>query len=303
MLPMLATDFLGIHLKNPLVLAAGLLGTNASILKRVAASGAGAVTMKSIGPKPRAGNPNPTIISFGDVVMNAVGLPSPGYMNLDREWEGLKGIKVPLFASFYAGSVGEFAEVAEAIVPHKPALLDVNIGCPNTKSHGAIFGKDPKVAAKVVTAVKEVSGKIPVMPKLPPSDNALEVAKACVDAGADAIAGFNTWGPGMVIDINTRKKVLGFGTGGVSGPAIRPLMVKKIYDLYEAVDVPVVAVGGITTGRDAIEAIMAGASMVEIGSGTIYRGMDVFAKVAAEMESWMRENDVKSIKELVGSAH
>ena len=300
---MLATDFLGIHLKNPLVLSAGFLGTNASILKRVAASGAGAITMKSIGPKPRAGNPNPTIISFGDVVMNAVGLPSPGYMNLDREWDGLKGIDVPLFSSFYAGSIGEFAEVAEAIVPHKPALLDVNIGCPNTKAHGAIFGKDPKIAAKVITAVKEVSGKIPVMPKLPPGDSALEVAKACVDAGADAIAGFNTWGPGMVIDINTRKKVMGFGTGGVSGPAIRPLMVKKIYDIYEAVDVPVVAIGGITTGRDAIEAIMAGASIVEIGSGTIYRGMDVFAKVAKEMETWMSENGVKSIKELIGSAH
>ena len=300
---MLATNFVGMRLRSPVALAAGILGTNASILKRVADSGAGAVTMKSIGPKPREGNANPTVLAFGDVVMNAVGLPSPGYQNMAREWEELKGIKVPLFSSFYAGSIDEFVEVAEAIVPHKPALLDVNIGCPNTKSHGAIFGKDPEIAGKLIGAIKDVAGKIPVMPKLPPSDSFIEVAKACEDAGADAIAGFNTWGPGMVIDINARKPVFAFKTAGVSGPAVKPLMMRGIYELYEHVNVPLVAVGGITYGTDALEAIMAGATMVEIGSGAYYRGIGVFGKVASEMESWMQENNVKSLKELIGSAH
>ena len=301
---MLTTELAGIRLKNPTILAAGLLGTSASILKRVASSGAGAITTKSIGPVPRAGNANPTVLCVGEVMMNAVGLPSPGYQNMEREWAELKGVEVPIIASFYAGSIDEFIEVVEAIVPHKPALLDVNIGCPNTKSHGMIFGKDPETAGELIGRIKDVAGKIPVMPKLTPNaDKMIEVAKACEEAGADAIAGFNTWGPGMVIDINTRKPVFAFKTAGVSGPAVRAMTVAGIYKLYEAVEIPIVAVGGITYGSDALEAIMAGATAVEIGSGIHYRGIDIFNKVTGEMESWMKENNVKSLKELVGSAH
>ena len=300
---MLTTDIAGVRLKNPTILAAGLLGTSAAILKRVASSGAGAITTKSIGPVPREGNPNPTVLCWGEGLINAVGLPSPGYKNMGREWEELKSIDVPVIASFYAGSIDEFVEVCEAIVPHKPAMLDVNIGCPNTKSHGAVFGKDPKTAGKLVSKIKEAAGSIPVMPKLPPSDNFIAVAKACEDAGADAIAAFNTWGPGMVIDINVRKPVMGFKTGGISGPAIRPMMVKGIYDLYEAVDVPIVAVGGIMYGIDVLEAMMAGATAVEIGSGIHYRGIDVFAKACSEAESWLKENNLKSIGEVIGGAH
>ena len=300
---MLATEIAGLKLKNPAILAAGLLGTSASLLKRVAASGAGAVTMKSIGPVARDGNPNPTVLCWGEGLINAVGLPSPGYKNMDREWQELKGLEVPLIASFYGGSTEEFIEVATAIAAHKPAMLDVNIGCPNTKSHGAIFGKDPKTAGDLVSKIKEAAGKIPVMPKIPPSDKFVDVAIACQDAGADAIAAFNTWGPGMVIDINARRPVIGFKTGGISGPAIRPLMVKGVYDLYEKLDVPIVASGGIMYGRDALEAMMAGATAVEIGSGIHYRGIDVFKKVTGEMESWMKSNSVKSVKEVIGNAH
>ncbi|MCK4327377.1 MAG: dihydroorotate dehydrogenase [Candidatus Diapherotrites archaeon] len=301
---MLTMEIAGLKLKNPTILAAGFLGTSASILKRVADSGAGAVTIKSIGPEPREGNPNPTVLCWGEGLMNAVGLPTPGYKNMTREWAELKDISVPVIASFYGGSISEFVEVAEAIVENKPAMLDVNIGCPNTKKHGAVFGKDPETAGKLINKIKEVAGSIPVMPKLTPNtDNMLEVAKACVDNGADAIAGFNTWGPGMVIDVNVRKPVMGFKTGGISGPAVRPLMVKGIYDLYEKIDAPIVAVGGIMYGTDVIEAMMAGATAVEIGSGIHYRGIDVFSKACSEMEAWMKENGVKSLEELVGSAH
>ncbi len=300
---MLTTDLAGIRLKNPVILASGLLGTNASILKRVASAGAGAVTLKSIGPIPREGNANPTVLCWGEGVINAVGLPSPGYKNMDKEWQELESIDVPVIASFYAGSIDEFVEVCTAIVEKKPAMLDVNIGCPNTKSHGAIFGKDPETASELINKIKDVAGKIPVMPKLPPSDNFIAVAKACVDAGADAIAAFNTWGPGMIIDINTRKPVMGFKTGGISGPAIRPMVIKGIYDLYNAVDVPIVAVGGITYGKDALEAMMAGATAVEIGSATHYRGIDVFKKVTNEMEDWMKKNNVNHVSEVIGNAH
>lgn len=300
---MLTSDLAGIRLKNPLILAPGILGTNASILKRVAEAGAGAVTMKSIGPVRREGNANPSIIASSEWMMNAVGLSSPGYKNMTREWEELKGFPVPVIASFYGGSIAEFVEVAEGVAAHKPAMLDVNIGCPNTKNHGAVFGKDPEIAGEVIREIKKVSGKIPVMPKLPPSDNFVAVAKACEEAGADAIAAFNTWGPGMVIDINTRKPILAFKTGGVSGPAVKPLMIKGIYDLYEAVNVPIVAIGGITYGRDVIEAMMAGATAVEIGTGVYYRGIEVFKKTASEMDAWLEEQGIKSVKEVIGAAH
>lgn len=301
---MLTTELAGMRLKNPTILAAGVLGTSAAILKRVASSGVGAVTTKSIGPKPREGNANPCVLCIGEVMMNAVGLPSPGYQNMEREWKELEGIEVPVIASIYAGSIDEFVEVAEAVAAKKPALLDVNIGCPNTKKHGAIFGKDPKTAGDLVNKVKEVAGKVPVMPKLTPNaDNMLEVAKACEDAGADAIAGFNTWGPGMVIDINTRKPVFAFKTAGVSGPAVKQMTIRGIYDLYETVDIPIVAAGGITYGNDTLEAIMAGATAVEIAAGVYYRGIDIFKKVTDEMGSWMKENKIKSLKELVGNAH
>ena len=301
---MLTTRLGQLSLENPTILAAGFLGTNAGILKRVAKAGAGAVTTKSIGPVPRDGNPNPTVLCYGPGLMNAVGLPSVGHMNMAKEWEALKGIGVPVVASIYGGTVREYAEVAESVAGQKPAMIDINIGCPNTKAHGALFGTNPDAAHKVVSAVKDAAGKVPIMPKLTPNTHLLrEVAKACEDAGADAIAAINTVGPGMIIDINTAKPIFSFKTAGLSGPAIRPLAVRCVYDIYGAVKVPVVGVGGITYGKDAIEMVMAGATAVEIGSAIYYRGIDVFGKVCTEMEAWMKEGGHKSLKGLVGAAH
>ncbi|MCD6523334.1 MAG: dihydroorotate dehydrogenase [Candidatus Diapherotrites archaeon] len=301
---MLSTSFAGIELENPTVLAAGILGTSAAILKRVADSGAGAVTIKSIGPKKREGHSNPTVLFFDSYLMNAVGLPTPGYRNMEREWEELKEINVPVIASIYASSIEEFVEVAQYVASRKPDAIELNISCPNTKAHGMLFGKDPSIAHDVVSQVKEVTNNIPIFAKLTPNtDRVIEVARACEEAGADAIVAFNTWGPGMYIDINTRRPVLHYRTGGVSGPAVKPLVVKGIYELYEHVSLPILGVGGITNGNDAIEMIMAGASAIGIGSAVYYRGIDVFKRICDEMQGWMLTHDYKSIKELVGVAH
>jgi len=300
---MLSVSIAGIELKNPTILAAGLAGTNQAILKRVADNGAGAVTLKSIGPVEREGNPNPTILATDMFVANAVGLSSPGYKNMEEEWEGVKDFPVPVIASFYAGSVEEFVEIATDITKHKPAMLEINIGCPNTKSHGMVFGTEPEMAGEVVRAVKEVTD-IPVMPKLTPNTHKyVEVAKACVEQGADVIGAFNTWGPGMLIDTNTTKPVFAFKSCGISGPAVKPLTVRGVFELYKAVDVPIVALGGVTTGNDAVEMIMAGATAVGIGSGIYYRGLDVFKKVCDEMKEFMELHGYSSLKDMRGVAH
>lgn len=300
----MSVSFCRAKMKNPTVLASGFLGTSIEMLKRVAGEGAGAVTFKSIGPKVKSGHRNPTVLAYEWGVINAVGLPSAGYKDTKTELARIKEVKAPVFVSIYGASVEEFKEVAEAVARYKPAVIELNISCPNTKAEGMIFGCSEKLSAEVVAAVKDVSGKVPVMPKLTPQAVDIgKVAKACEEAGADAIAAINTVGPGMLINIEARKPVLDYKRGGISGPAVRPIAVRCVYDIYEAVDLPILGIGGVTEGRDAIELMQAGASVVGIGSGIYYRGIDVFSKVCEEMKVWMKENGFKNVEELVGIAH
>jgi dihydroorotate dehydrogenase (NAD+) catalytic subunit len=300
----LETDFAGIKLRNPTVLASGILGTNAALLKRVAEEGAGAVTMKSIGPCEKEGHSNPCVLAWEHGLINAVGLPSPGCKNMEGEWAALDKRNFPLIASIYGSSVEEFSEVALAVAKHKPDMIEVNISCPNTKKEGMVFGLDPETAAEVTKAVKKSSGKIPVMPKLTPqAPNIALVAKACEKAGADAICAINTLGPGMLIDTEARKPVLANRFGGISGPAIKPIALRCVYQIFEAVKVPVLGMGGVCSGRDAIEMVMAGATALGIGSAAYYQGMGVFKKVCGEIREWMQENGVKGLGEIRGAAH
>lgn len=291
-------------MRNPTVLAAGFLGTNAEMLKRVVEEGAGAVTFKSIGPKVKSGHRNPTVLAYEWGVMNAVGLPSPGYKEMEEELARIKEVKAPVFVSIYGASVEEFWEVADAVAEYKPAVVEVNVSCPNTKEEGMIFGCSEKSTFDVVSTVKDACGSIPVMPKLTPqAQNIGKIAKICEEAGADAIAAINTVGPGMLINIEARKPVLEYKTGGISGPGIRPIAVRCVYDIYEAVDLPILGIGGVTEGRDAVEMMQAGATAVGIGSGIYYRGIDIFRKVCEEMKVWMKQNSCKDVKKLVGVAH
>ncbi|MFH1257126.1 MAG: dihydroorotate dehydrogenase [Candidatus Diapherotrites archaeon] len=302
---MIEVFFAGMHLKNPTVLASGILGLGGKMLCRVALEGgAGAVTMKSIGPTPRNGNNNPTILALDHGLINAVGLPTPGYKNLEEEWSELKQCSVPVIASVFGGSLEEFVEVTENVAQRNPAMIEMNISCPNTKEHGMLFGVEPESAAAVVSAVKNAAGKIPVMAKLTPNTHKfVAVGKACVEAGADALCAINTVGPGMAINIDAEKPVLAFKTGGLSGPAIKPIAVRCVYQLYKEVQVPILGLGGVTYGKDAIEMVMAGATAVGIGTGVYYRGIGVFKEVADEMRQWMEQHGYKSLKDLRGKAH
>lgn len=298
----LQTTFIGKSLKNPLVLASGILGNSRDILERVYQEGCGLVTMKSIGPEPRDGHNNPTVIDLGSGLINAVGLPTPGYLNMENEWNALKTRKFPIIASIYGGSVDEFQQVAQFVSDRQPDYIEINISCPNSEKHGMIFGIHSESSASVVAAVKQVID-VPLIAKLTPqAPDIAGIAKACEDAGADAICAINTLGPGMVIDIESNRPVLAFKKGGLSGPMIKPVAVRCVHDIFEAVSIPIIGLGGVTTGKDAVEMMMAGATLVGIGSGVKYRGIDIFKKVATEMHDWLTQHGLE-LSDIIGAAH
>ena len=295
-------NFLGKTLHTPMVLASGVLGNNKAILKRVWENGCGLPTMKSIGPAPREGHKNPTVIDLGNGMINAVGLPSPGYLNMEEEWQELSDRAFPINASIYGSSIEEFIRVAEFVSAKGPDFIELNISCPNSDKHGMIFGVNAKSSHDVVAAVKKVI-QVPLIAKLTPAAPDIgTIAKACEDAGADAICAINTAGPGMIIDIESRSPVLDFKKGGLSGPMIKPIAVRCVYDIFRSVSIPIIGLGGISTGTDAIEIIMAGATLVGIGTAVRYRGITVFDKVNKEINNWLAAHGT-TMEEIQGAAH
>jgi len=302
----LGAGLCGAKLANPTVLASGVLGVTGALLVRAAREGgAGAVTSKSCSLEPRLGHPNPILLDLPTGMINAVGLSNPGVEEEVGEIrEAVQNAGVPVIASVFADSAKKFGEVAAKIAEANPALIEVNISCPNVESEfGKPFAADAKAAAQVTEAVRNAV-KVPVVVKLSPNvPNIKEIAKAVVGAGADAICAINTVGPGMVIDIESAKPVLSNKTGGLSGPAVKPVAVRCVYDIAQAVQVPIIGTGGVATGRDAIELMMAGAAAVGIGTAVHSRGITVFKQVVDEMREWMESRGYSSAKQLVGIAH
>jgi len=295
---MLNTNFCKIELQNPLVLASGILGTSVELLNRVADNGAGAVTTKSIGPIEREGHNNPTVVEIENGLYNAVGLPTPGYINMDEEFKRWKEIKVPLIASIYGSSVQNYVDITEYIQKYAPSIIELNISCPN-KDDGMVFGKDMELTKELVKAVKAVS-KIPIMPKLTPNcNNIAEIAITCEAAGADAICAINTVQK-EISHPKLKKPLLSYGKGGISGPIIKNIALEKIKEIRSAVEIPILGVGGITNAKDAIEMLKAGANIVGIGSGVYFKGMDIFSKINKDIIDYMEKNNLKSTGEIVG---
>ena len=299
---MLKTNICGVELRNPTILASGILGVTKDSVDKLGKAGAGAVTLKSLCHEERTGNKNPTMFGYDDVFLNAVGLPGQGIDNSIKDFKRLNDLSVPVIASIYGYKIKQFGQVTKKIASLKPAMIEVNISCPHM-DYGKPYYADPELTAKVTREVKKNSGKIPVSVKLSPNVHDIkEIARAAEKAGADAITAINT-SIGMVIDLNARKPILSNKIGGISGPALKPIAVRCVYEIYETVKIPIIGTGGITYGKDAIEMIMAGATCVGIGTGIYYRGNDVFKKVCKEMEDWMKKNKVKSLDEIKGCAH
>jgi len=301
---MLETKFLNLDFKNPLVLASGILGVTASSLNNVVTKGAGGVTAKSISLKPRTGHPNPTMVGYEHFFINAVGLSNPGVEKAIEELTKFKELnQAPLIGSIFAGTPEEFGEIAAKICQAPIDILEVNISCPNVSlEFGDPFAYSIPAVEKITRAVK-ANSTVPVSIKLSPNAwNITEIAKAVETSGADAITAVNTIS-GMVIDVHTKTPILHNKQGGVSGPAIFPIALKCVYDIYKAVKIPIIATGGVTTGEDALAMIMAGATLVGVGSAVYFRGEDCFQKITEEMKQIMTEENINSLEEIRGIAH
>ena len=299
---MLQTNLCGIRLRNPTVLASGILGVTKESINRIGMEGAGAVTLKSLCHEERQGNPNPVMFGYGGVFMNAVGLPGQGIDNAIADFKRLDDASVPVIGSIYGYRISQFGEVAKKMASLKPAMIEVDISCPHM-DYGKPYYADAELAGKITREVKQNAGKIPVSIKLSPNVYDIkEIAHSAESNGAYAITAINA-ASGMVIDIDARKPVLANRIGGVTGLALKPIAVRCVYEIYETVKIPIIGTGGVTYGKDAIEMTMAGATGVGIGTAIFYRGTGVFKKVCDEMEGWMRKNKVKSLEEIRGCAH
>lgn len=310
-MPTLSTTFLNHTLHTPLVLASGIWGTTVSLLVRAADAGCGAVTAKSCGPAPRAGHVNPSCVDWGGGLINAIGLANPGaeaeVALLAKAKVELAPRGVPLIASIFAGTEAEFGEVAAVVAQAQPDYIEVNISCPNVGSeYGEPFAGNPASAAAVTRQVKAAVGGqgIPVIVKLAPNVPSIgRIARAVVEAGADALCAINTM-PALVIDAESGQTVLANRSGGLSGPALKPIALKAVYDARRACpDIPIIGTGGVNSGVDAIEMLMAGATTVGVGSAIYYRGGDALAQIVDEMAQWLADHGHDSVDAVRGLAH
>lgn len=293
----------GINLKNPLILASGILGINPGCLKRVEKEGAGAVTIKSISIETRMGHNNPIIVPFDGGMLNAVGYSNPGLKDALNIYRG-HDIKIPVIASIIGQKPDDFSRIIEAFEEIDFCAYEIPVSCPHTPGFGTMGGQDSPDFIKDVMKCIIDKTKRPVFIKIPPMDkNIKDYGKLLEDLGASAITAINTAGPGMVIDIESRRPYLGFKKGGLSGPALKPVAVRCVYELYEAVNIPIIGTGGINSGRDVIEMIMAGAQAVGIGSAVYFRGINAFSEILKEMESWLSHKNIKDINAIRGIAH
>jgi dihydroorotate dehydrogenase (NAD+) catalytic subunit len=302
----LSCSIAGVSFPTPLVLASGIWGTSPALLTRAAWAGAGAVTAKTCTPAPRAGHRNPTAVDWGGGLINAMGLPNPGARAeaelLRRARAALAPLGVPLIASIAADTLEGFAEAAAEVSRAEPALIEVNISCPNVRSdHGEIFAATADSAAAVTRAVKAAT-RIPVIVKLAPNvPDIAGIARAVEAAGADAITAVNTM-PGMLIDAESGQPVLANRTGGISGAALKPIALACVFAVTAAVRIPVIGTGGVLTGTDAVEMVMAGAAAVGVGSAVAARGPEAITLIRDELAAWMAAHGRAGLEDFRGAA-
>jgi dihydroorotate dehydrogenase (NAD+) catalytic subunit len=300
---LLSTNILGLRLSSPAVLASGVLGYSGDSMLRLAEAGAGAVVTKSVGMGSRVGYPNPTVVQAEAGLINAMGLPNPGIDAFAGEIAYAKTtVKVPLVVSVFGYDADEYAVVSEKAVRAGADAVELNVSCPHVKQTGSEIGQNAKLLAEVVEKVKAAVRK-PVIVKLSPNvTDIVEIAKTAVKAGADALTAVNTF-KAIAIDVDTQMPVLSNVKGGLSGPAVKPIALRCVYDIFEAVEVPIFGCGGISGWRDAVEFLLAGASAVQVGTGIAFEDLDVFEKINKGITKYLQKKGYGSVKEIVGLSH
>jgi dihydroorotate dehydrogenase (NAD+) catalytic subunit len=262
------------------------------------------VVTKSVGVEPRPGYPNPTVVQAEAGLINAMGLPNPGISDFAEEISYAKTVvKVPLIVSVFGYTAEEYATVAEKAVRAGADGVELNVSCPHVKDTGHEIGQHPKTLAEVVEKVK-ASVKKPVIVKLSPNvTDIVEIARTAVRAGADALTAVNTV-KAMAIDVDAQMPVLSNVKGGLSGPAIKPIALRCVYDIFEAdLKVPIFGCGGITIWRDAVEFLLAGASAVQIGTGVALEDPSIFQSVNKGVQAYLQRKGYGSVNEIVGLSH
>ena len=298
----LRTEIAGLELRNPTMLASGFLDETGASMARVYEAGAGAVVTKSIGPEPREGYLNPTVVELDAGLLNAIGLPNPGIVEYEGEVKRALSSGAVVIGSVFGKDAREYADVAAKMAGYGVAAIELNLSCPHAKGLGTEIAEHEDAVLEFTKAVKDAVD-LPVLPKLSP--NVRDIAAFAVAAekgGADGIVAINTV-KAMAISPELKMPVLANRFGGLSGPAIRPIGVRAVYDIFEKVEIPIVGVGGVGSGRDALEYIMAGARAVQIGTAIIPKGLGVFNEVTKEIASVLEEIGLKSVREAIGVAH
>ena len=284
-----------------MMLAAGILGISPSLLRRVYMSGAGAVISKTIGPTSKEGNKGPVIVGTDCGLLNAMGLPNPGIDEFINELIQFKDIEIPIIVSIFGNTENEFKLVAEKISNVSIVkAIELNISCPHSKV--SQIGQDADLTKKVVSIVRK-STSLPLFVKLTPNVTDIsKIAKSAEVAGADAITAINTV-RAMAIDIETGLPILSNIYGGLSGPAIRPIAIKSVFDIYKIVDIPIIGVGGIQKWEDVIEFFHAGASAIQIGTGIVQEDLNIFTNISKGLVSYLERKNISNIQKLTGKTH
>jgi dihydroorotate dehydrogenase (NAD+) catalytic subunit len=297
----ISTEFSGLKLKNPTILAAGILGETGYSLLNIIKGGAACVVTKSIGVTPKEGHPNPTFVETEHGIINAMGLPNPGIDGYKGEVKTALEGGVPVIGSIFGANASEFELLATKMEQYGASALELNLSCPHAKGYGAELGHDKEKVKEITRAVKNVVA-LPVFVKLSPNvSNIAETAKAVEEANGDGVVAINTL-KAMAISTELGIPILSNAVGGLSGPAIKTVGLRCVYEIKKETEIPIIGVGGILTGKDAVEYIMAGASAIQIGSGVYYKGNEIFNGVSQEIHKFMEVHGYNNIKEMVGIA-
>ena len=296
------TSLFNTKFSSPIFLASGILGETADSLIHCFKAGAGCVVTKSIGSVPVDGNPLPVYLSTPHYSLNCMGLPNPGIEDYKQELQLLKESKVAFAGSVFSDTPGGFARLAQVMEEHGALFLELNISCPNKSGVGDVISADMKLTGSIVEAVAS-SVKIPVLPKLSPNlTSPGEYASKMMAKGARGFVCTNT-ARGMHIDAMAKKPVLSKKYGGIAGPALKPMALYSVFKVYEETGAPIIGVGGVSSGIDAAEFLLAGARAVEIGSIIERDGPCAFTRIRKELDTYMDENGFSKVEEVVGLAH
>lgn len=299
--PNLAVEIAGIKFKNPVMPASGTFGYGQEYAPYIDLNQLGAIVTKGLSLKPKAGNNTPRTCETVSGMLNAIGLQNVGVDAFIRDkMPFLEQFDAPIIVNFFGNTQDEYGEVAARLddVPNV-AALEMNISCPNVKHGGIVFGTDPKAAAAVISLVRKRTSK-PLIVKLTPNVTDIQItARAAEDAGADVLSLINTL-TGMAVDVKTRKPRLANTIGGLSGPAIRPIAVRLVHQVVQAVQIPVIGIGGISRAMDALEFLIVGAQAVQVGTAN-FVDPHAMATIIAGLEEFCRDEGIADINDLIGT--